>query len=70
MKPGQKIGYLANLEKVKAQQTIHLGNYSPTDWQGVYGLYMLAYGDTVLAQAARVRAMEMLVEQRCSRARQ
>ena len=70
MGSGRKAGYLANLERCKAQQTIHLGNFSPTDWQGVYQLYLFAFGDRKLAEKARVQAMELLVEQRCNRARQ
>lgn len=69
MSAGERIGYLANLGRCKAQQTIHLGNFDPADWRGVYELYLAAFGDKRLAETARLRAMERLIEQRCNRTR-
>ena len=65
--PAERIGYLANLERCKAQQVIHLGKYNPSDYRGVYQLYLLAFGDEDVARRAQVRAAELLVEQRCRR---
>jgi hypothetical protein len=57
----QRIGLLANLERMKAQQTIHLGNFDPTNWQGIYELYLRAYGNQ-LAEDARMKAMELYID--------
>ena len=65
LSPIEKQGYLANLERCKAQQTIHLGNFNPVDWNGVYDLYMYAFGDEALAQKAKSQALELHVEQSC-----
>lgn len=67
--PVEKIGYLANLERCKAQQRIHLGQYNPTDWKGVYDLWLYAFGDEELARKARTQALELYVDQQCGRAR-
>jgi len=55
-------GLLANLNAMKAQQTIHLGLYDPANYRQVYDLYLEAFGDACLAQEARSRAMELYVE--------
>ena len=69
MSKGEKLGYLANLERCKAQQTIHLQNYSPTDYRGVYELYLTAYGDENLARKAQAHAAEAFMDQQCNAAR-
>ena len=63
--PVERIGYLANLERCKAQQTIHLGNYNPMDYKGLYDLYMFAFGDESLARRAQTQALERFVEHKC-----
>jgi hypothetical protein len=69
MTPGEKLGWLANLERCKAQKTIHEGNFEPTDYRGVYSLYLLAHDDVRLAEKAQARALEAYVDQECDRAR-
>lgn len=68
--PLEKIGYRANLERVKAQQRIHLGLYDEANYEGVYKLYLLAYGDERLAQRAKARALDAYVDQRIKQAGQ
>lgn len=67
--PAEKLGYLANLERMKAQQTIHLGNYDPADYRGVYSLWMAAWGDEDAARRAQGRAAEAYMDRACNAAR-
>ena len=59
----------ANLGRVQAQRAIEEGNFEHTDYRSVYGLYMRAYGDEQLADAARTMAAELLVKQDCGAAK-
>ena len=58
----RKAGLLANLPAMKAQHTLHMGNYDPGDYESVYHLYLVAFGDRVLAERARTRAIEVHLE--------
>jgi hypothetical protein len=69
MSPLEKIGYLANLERCKAQQVIHLGNYDPANHEAVYALWMAAWGKEKLARRAQGIAAENYVNRECGRAR-
>lgn len=66
MTEAEKIGLLANLNRVKAQDVIHLGLFDSTDWRGVYELYLNAYGDEHLARKAQTKAAEQFVDRRIS----
>lgn len=59
-----KVGLYANLGRVKAQKRIHEGSFDPTDYKGVYALYLAAFDDEQLASKAAANAAELLVEQR------
>ncbi|HHM11974.1 MAG TPA: hypothetical protein ENJ16_00355 [Planctomycetaceae bacterium] len=59
-----KAGLLANLDAMKAQHAIHLGNFDPADYETVYRLYLAAFGDADLAARARARAMEVYVDRK------
>lgn len=63
----EKLGYLANLERCKAQQRIHTGNYDPCDYRGAYDLWMTAYGQERLARKAQSIAAEAYMERQCNR---
>ena len=65
----ERFGYLANLERMKAQHTIHLGNFDAFDYKAVYGLWMAAYGDEDLARKAQAQAAEAYMERACKAAR-
>jgi hypothetical protein len=67
--PVEKLGFLANLERCKAQQTIHLGNYDPYDHRGVYRMWMDAYGKEGLARKAQSLSAEAKMERDCDAAR-
>lgn len=54
----QAIGLRANLPRVRAQQTLHEGNYRETDYEAVYQLTLLATGDEQLARKAWAIARE------------
>ena len=62
MSAEQKIGLYANLNRVKAQDIIHRGDFDPCDYQGVFGLYLRAYDDVDLAHRQRTKAMKNLVD--------
>lgn len=53
---------------MKAQDAIRLGHYDPADYNGVFQLYMQAYGDVELAQKAKRRALEEYVDRKCNNA--
>ncbi len=53
-----------NLQRVKAQKQIADGNYNPTDYQLVYSLFLVAYGDEDRALKARAQSIEALMERR------
>ena len=61
----QLIGLKSNLNRVLAQRAVHDGNYEPTDHAAVHGLFMRAFGDEKLADQARSRAAELLVDREC-----
>jgi hypothetical protein len=56
------MGLLANLERVKAQDMIHRGQFDPADYEGVRALYLDAYGDEELADRAQTEAVRSLVK--------
>lgn len=58
----QRVGLLANLSRVKAQDTLHNGRFSSTDFNGVYGLVMAATGNKALAEKAKSDAAERYAE--------
>ena len=47
---------------MRAQQRIHLGLFDPADYEGVFGLYLTAYGDVELAHKAKSQAAEIYAE--------
>lgn len=65
---GERIGYYANLNKVKAQSRIHQGMISenPDD---VYNQFMLAFDDENMAKEAASRALEKIVERNSANGR-
>lgn len=65
----EKIGYRANLERVKAQDRIHRGDFDQGDYLGAYDLYMTAYGDPELAMKAKCNAAEVFAARSCNGAR-
>jgi hypothetical protein len=69
MTAAEKLGYLANLNRVKAQQTIHLGKFDPFNHQAVYALWMAAFGNERLARKAQAMAAEANVNRACNQAR-
>ncbi len=63
----KKLGYIANLNRVKSQQILFDGNYDRTDYKGAYALAMAAHGDPVLANEAQAQAMEALIDAKCQK---
>lgn len=62
-------GYKANLPRLHAQSQIQNQQYDPTDYQGVYELFMQAYGDDELATRVKTKALESLVRSETEAAR-
>lgn len=60
--PEPKIGFLANLNAMHAQQRIQTGNFDPANYEGVFAMYWTAYGDLELAHRAKSRAAEIYAE--------
>jgi hypothetical protein len=58
---------MANLGRVKSQDRIHRGDYNPSDYKGVYSLYMSATGDERLARKMQSLAMESLVNEKTAK---
>lgn len=69
MTSAEKLGYLANLNRVRAQDTIHRHDFDAADYRAVYSLYLTAYGNKRVADEARRRALELYVDQCCNRNR-
>lgn len=69
MTEGQKIGLWVNLNRCQAQQRIQSGQFDETDYEGIYELFMQAYGDEAMARRAQAQAAERLVMQRTEEAR-
>lgn len=65
MTTAEKLGYSANLNRVKAQQTIHLGKFDPHNHQAVYSLWLAAYGDEKQARKAQAMAAEAYAAKVC-----
>lgn len=59
----QRIGLIQNLPVVQAQQRLADGNFSATDYEGVYRLVKLATGCEKQAREARRVARERYVDQ-------
>jgi hypothetical protein len=59
MQPDHKAALIANLARVKAQDTLHRGDFDAGDYKGAYNLVLLATGDEQKALHARANAMEV-----------
>lgn len=57
-----RLGLMANLPRVKAQETLHAGRFSSSDMQGVYALVLTATGDKTQAERAKANAAERYAE--------
>jgi hypothetical protein len=57
----QRRALLANLDRLKAQQILHDGNFDPCDAETVYNLVLTATGDERKAVRARGTAQENLI---------
>lgn len=62
-------GLLANLRRVQSQERIFRELYNPLDYEGMYELYLDAYGDEELAEAAKLSAIKSLVRRDTEAAR-
>ena len=59
----QQVGMRENLHRMQSQETIQKGDYSATDYNGIYNLFLAAYGDEDLARKMQTKAAELYVEQ-------
>lgn len=64
----EKVGYFANLNRVKAQDIIHQGNFNETDYDGIYRLYLAAFDDKDLARRQRTKALERYTDAKIAQA--
>lgn len=65
MHDDQLFGLLANIPRIKAQHQLQAGQFDAMDYEGIYGLVMLATGDEKQAREARYQALERYVDSRC-----
>jgi len=63
----EKIGLVANIDRVKAQSRLHHGQFNPQDYEGAYNLTLLATGDETKARRAKADAMDRYVDARMAR---
>lgn len=67
--PDRQVSMHANLPRMQAQKRIIEGRYNPTDYDGVYDLFLLAYGDEQLALNAELESKKVLMRQETEAAR-
>jgi hypothetical protein len=65
----EKIGYLASLDRVQAQDRINQGLIDWDSPEGVKELFLLAYGDEEKAKRAWRKAQDYYVEKKMQEAR-
>ena len=64
----QKLGLMANLSRVQAQQLIHLGKFDNTDPKAVYDLFADAFNADA-AERAKAASARQLVRMKTEEAR-
>ena len=57
------------LRSVQAQDIIHRGDFDPYDYQGVYDLFKVAFGDENKARKAQSQASELFANREMERAK-
>lgn len=62
-----KLGLERNIERNRAKQRLANGDYSPTDYEGIYHLVLLATGDEAQAERRKTEAFKRFVEQQTKR---
>lgn len=65
----QRVGLLANLGMLKAQDRINRGDYDAMDPKQVYQLFMFAYEDKELAQRRATESAKLAIELEAKRQR-
>lgn len=70
MPESNRLALLANLPRVKAQDTLHSGHYDNTDFEAVYSMFKLATDDERLARAEQLAAAKRFVDISIKRGRQ
>jgi len=55
--------------RLKAQAMIERGDYDYQDYEGVYDLFMAAYGDDIRARKAKLSAMTKVMREATEAAR-
>jgi hypothetical protein len=63
----QRIALVANMNRIKAQDTLHNGRYNPADYKAVHQLVLAATGDETQARKARADAVEFAAERATKR---
>lgn len=58
-----------NLHKLQCQERIHRGDYDQVDPNGVYQLFLHAFGDEELARKHQTHAAKLLVDRACKASR-
>ena len=58
----RQLGLAANLQRVQAQDRIHRKLYDLLDYEGIHELYLEAYGNENLADAAQLASLKCLVK--------
>ena len=63
MTSAEKLKYLLNLPRLKAEQAIHLGLVDMTDAKAAYAAFLLAYDNPKIAQEAATAANRRLADE-------
>lgn len=62
-----KLGLERNIVRNRAKQRLANGDYSPTDYEGVYNLALLATGDEAYSQKLKTEAFQRFVDSQAKR---
>lgn len=62
---GERVGYYANIPKLKAQDRLERGDIGGLDYDQYYNLHLLAYENPAEAVRARTKFLEAFVQRTC-----
>lgn len=65
----RQLGLWANQPRLRARKRIDEHQYDELDYQGVYDLFLQAFGDEKVARDARLESMKLVVRQETEAAR-
>lgn len=66
MQADERAALFGNIKRVQAQQQVIDDDYDISDYDGVYRLFMLAYGKKSYAEKMKLKALEEHVKRNCN----